>query len=74
MAPNKKAAVPWQGQRAASKLLGKLHSISVAAWVLSYSLEEARQSHERHRRHFRRLACCTGLAVLELLAGGPRHG
>ena len=74
MTINKKAALPWQGQRAASKLLCKLHSISVSAWTLSYSLEEARQSHERHGRHFRRLVCCAGLAVLELLAGGTRHG
>jgi hypothetical protein len=71
MTINKKAALPWQGQRAASKLLSKLHSISLSAWALSYSLEEARQSHERHRRHFRRLACCAGLALLQL-AGG-RH-
>lgn len=70
MTANKKAALPLQGQRAASKLLGKLHSISMGAWALSYSLEEARQSHERHGRHFRRLACCTGLALLQLVAGG----
>lgn len=72
MTINKKAALPWQGQRAASKLLCKLHSISVAAWALSYSLEEARQSHERHRRHFRHLACCAVLALLQL-AGGLHH-
>lgn len=68
---NKKAALPWQGQQAASKLLSKLHSISMAAWALSYSLEEARQSHERHGRNFQRLVCCAGLALLHV-AGG-RH-
>ena len=71
MTINKKTALPWQGQQAASKLLSKLHSISVAAWALSYTLEEARKSHERHERHFRRLTCCAGLALLQL-AGG-RH-
>lgn len=71
MTPNKKAALPWQGQQAASKLLGRLHSISVAAWALTYSLEEARQSHERQGRHFRRLICCAGLAMLQLVGG--RH-
>ncbi len=73
MTINKKAALPWQGQRAASKLLSKLHSISLSAWALSYSLEEARQSHERRGRYFRRLACCIGLATLRLLTGGLHH-
>lgn len=73
MTTNKKAALPWQGQRAASTLHHKLNSISTAAWVLAYSLEEARQAHETHRRHFRRLACCIGLAALRLLTGGRHH-
>lgn len=42
-------------------------------WVAGYVLEEARQSHEAHGRHFRRLACCIALAALRLLTGGLHH-
>ncbi len=72
MTTNKKAA-PSGKARAASRLHIKLNSISTATWVLAYSLEEARQAHEAHRRHFRRLSCCIGLAALRLLTGGLHH-
>ena len=42
-------------------------------WLIGYGLEEARQSNELHRRHFRRLVCCIGLAALRLFAGGLHH-
>jgi hypothetical protein len=57
---------------AASTLHSALGFISTSAWRLTYSLEEARLSHEAHRRPFRRLACCIGLAALRL-TGGLHH-
>ena len=59
------------GSRAVSKKHFGFHSISLSAWALSYRLEESRLDHERHGRHFRRLVCCAGLALIQL-AGG-RH-
>lgn len=72
MTPKEKAAAGF-GTRAASKLHNKLNSISIAVWVLSYSIEETRQAHENHGRYFRRFACCIGLALLRLLTGGLRY-
>lgn len=43
-----------------------------AVWLAAYRLEEARQTHEAHGQHYRRLACCIGLAALRL-TGGPHH-
>ncbi len=72
MSTNKKAATSGKA-RAASRLHCTLNFISTSAWRLAYSLEDARQSHEAHRRHFRRVACCIGLAALRLLTGGLHH-
>jgi hypothetical protein len=72
MTPKEKAATVF-GTRAASKSHDKLNSIGNAVWLLAYSLEESRQSHEKQGQHFRRLACYVGLALLRLLAGGLRH-
>ncbi len=72
MTTKEKATRELGGVGVASKLHSGLNSISTSAWVLEYSLEEARQSHEAHGRHFRRLACCAGLALLQLM-GGPHH-
>lgn len=72
MTTNKKAATSGKA-RAASRLHSALNFISTSAWRLTYSLEEARRSHEAHGRYFRRLACCIGLAALRFLTGGLHH-
>lgn len=71
MTPNKKVAT--SEARAASRLHNVMSFISTSVWVLEYSFEEARQSHEAHGRLVRRLACCIGLAALRLLTGGLHH-
>ncbi len=65
MTTNQKKTATELGSRAVSKKHFSFDSITLFVWTLSYSLEEARQSHERHQRHFRRLLCCAGLALLQ---------
>lgn len=72
MNTNKKAATSGKAH-AASRLHNALNFISTSAWWLAYSLEDSRLSHEANGRHFRRLACCIGLAALRLLTGGLHH-
>ncbi len=72
MNTNKKAATGGKA-RAASRLHNRFNFISTSAFKLAYSLEDSRQYHEAHGQHFRRLACCIGLAALRLLTGGLHH-
>lgn len=72
MAKNKKAAASRKA-RAASRLHSAFNLISTSAWRLTYSLEEARQSHEANGRQVRRLICCIGQAALRVMTGGLHH-
>lgn len=43
--------------------------IDLALWILTYRLEEARQSYASTRNLWRQAACCVGLAVLRIFGG-----
>ena len=72
MKTNKKAASGISA-RAASKLRFKLNSFGNSLWVLGYSLEEERQTHAKHGRFLKRMACCIGLVVLRWISGAQHH-
>ena len=43
--------------------------ISLSAWRMAYSLEEARQTHAALGQLWRQAACCIGLTLFRMIGG-----